>query len=169
MRDLIGIGLAIFLGVIGLFFAYGIFGAANGSGQIQETFVELQQARAELGSYAIQNGGYGTSAFTVAQIKALGFLPAKAINGSATINQFKGSIAITGNTVNFFADYTNIDPVSCARLLSKTPANSGVTGIAVAASAVGVSTAAVNAVPISGATATAACSGTMALRFVVSG
>ena len=59
---------ALFLGVIGIFFAYGVFGSANTNSQIQETFVELQQARTEMASYAAQNGGYGATAFTAAQI-----------------------------------------------------------------------------------------------------
>jgi hypothetical protein len=169
MRDLIGVGLALFLGLIGIFFAYGVFGSSNSSSQIQETFLELQQARTELQSYAIQNGGYGTAAFPVAQIKALALLPAQAIGGSATINQWKGTITITGNTANFFADYTNIDAVSCARLMVKTPASSGVTGIAVSGSATGLSAATVNTLPVSAATAAANCTGTMAVRFVVAG
>jgi hypothetical protein len=169
MRDLIGIGLALFLGVIGIFFAYGVFGSANTNSQIQETFVELQQARTELQSYAIQNGGYGTAAFTFAQIKALALLPIQALNGTATINQWKGTIALTGNNTNFFADYTNIDPTSCARLMTKTPSSSGVTGIAVASSASGLSAATMNALPVSAATAAAACSGTMVVRFVAAG
>lgn len=169
MRDLIGIGLALFLGVIGIFFAYGVFGSANTNSQIQETFLELQQARTELQGYAIQNGGYGTAAFTVAQIKALALLPFQAFSGTATINQWKGTIALTGNSTNFFADYTNIDPVSCARLMTRTPASSGVTGIAVAPSAGGLSAATINALPVGAATAATACTGTMAIRFVVSG
>jgi hypothetical protein len=169
MRDLIGVGLALFLGVIGIFFAYGVFGSANTNSQIQETFIELQQARTEMGSYAAQNGGYGTTAFTNAQIKALALLPFQAINGTATINQWRGTIAITGNNANFFTDYTNIDASSCARLITKTPLSSGVTGIAVASSAGGLSAATVNALPVSPATATAACTGTMAVRFVVAG
>ena len=75
MRDLIGVGLALFLGVIGIFFAYGVFGSSNSNSQIQETFLELQQARTELSAYANQNGGYGTAAFTNAQIAALQLLP----------------------------------------------------------------------------------------------
>ncbi|MDB5392886.1 MAG: hypothetical protein JWM91_392, partial [Rhodospirillales bacterium] len=47
MHDLIGIGLAFFLSVIGIFFAYGAFGSAKTNSQIQETFIELQQARTE--------------------------------------------------------------------------------------------------------------------------
>ena len=35
MRDLIGVGLALFLGVIGIFFAYGVFGSSYSSSQIQ--------------------------------------------------------------------------------------------------------------------------------------
>jgi hypothetical protein len=169
MRDLIGVGLALFLGVIGIFFAYGVFGASNSSSQIQETFLELQQARTELQSYAIQNGGYGAAAFPFAQIKALALLPFQALTGTATVNQWKGTIALTGNSTNFFADYTNIDPSSCARLMVKTPARSGVTGIAVATSAAGLSAATVNPLPISAATAATACTGTMAVRFVVAG
>jgi hypothetical protein len=169
MRDLIGVGLALFLGVIGIFFAYGVFGSANANSQIQETFVELQQARTEMGSYAAQNGGYGTTAFTGAQIKALALLPFQAISGATTINQWRGTIAITGNNTNFFTDYTNIDASSCARLLAKTPANSGVTGIAVASSAGGLSAATVNALPIGAATAAAVCNATMAVRFVMNG
>ena len=169
MRELIGVGLALFLGVIGIFFAYGVFGASNSSSQIQETFLELQQARTELQSYAIQNGGYGTAAFSFSQIKALALLPFQALTGSVTVNQWKGTIALTGNSASFFADYTNVDPTSCARLMVKTPANSGVTGIAVASSAAGLSAATVNPLPISAASAAAACTGTMAIRFVVAG
>ena len=169
MRDLIGVGLALFLGVIGIFLAYGVFGSANTNSQIQETFVELQQARTEMASYAAQNGGYGATAFTATQIKALGLLPFQALSGAATVNQWRGTIAITGNNTNFFADYTNLDASSCARLLVKTPASAGVSGIAVATSSAGLSAAAVNAVPVSAATAAAACTGTMAVRFVVSG
>ncbi len=169
MRDLIGVGLALFLGVIGIFFAYGVFASSNSNSQIQETFIELQQARTEMGSYAVQNGGYSTTAFTAAQIKALGFLPSQAISGATAVNQWKGTIAVTGNNTNFFTDYTNVDAASCARLLTKTPASSGVSGIAVATSAAGLSAAAVNPLPVSAATATAACTGTMAVRFVVSG
>jgi uncharacterized protein (UPF0261 family) len=169
MRDLIGVGLALFLGVIGIFLAYGVFGASNSSSQIQETFLELQQARTELQSYAVQNGGYGAAAFPFAQIKALALLPFQALTATATINQWKGMIALTGNGTSFFADYTNIDPISCARLMVKTPASSGVTGIAVATSAAGLSAATVNTLPVSAATAAAACTGTMAVRFVVAG
>jgi len=169
MRELIGVGLALFLGVIGLFFAFGGFGAANGTSQIQETFVELQQARTEMGSYAAQNGGYGNTAFTVAQIRALGFLPSQAINGATTVNQWKGTIAITGNNTNFFADYTNIDASSCGRVITKTPVSSGVIGIAVAASAAGLSAATVNTLPIGVHAAVGACTGIMAVRFVMSG
>jgi hypothetical protein len=169
MRDLLAVGLALFLGVIGIFFAYGVFGASKSSSQIQETFLELQQARTELQSYAIQNGGYGNAAFPFAQIKALALLPFQALSGAATINQWKGTIALTGNTTNFFADYTNIDPSSCARLMVKTPASSGVTGIAVATSTAGLSAATVNMLPVSAATAAAACTGTMAMRFVMAG
>ncbi len=169
MRDLIGVGLALFLGVVGIFFAYGIFGSSNSSSQIQETFLELQQARTELQSYAVQNGGYGTAAFAFGQIKALALLPIQALAGSATVNQWKGSIVLTGNSANFFADYTNIDPTSCARLMVKTPASSGVTGVAVATTAAGLSSATVNTLPVSAASAAAACSGTMAVRFVVAG
>jgi hypothetical protein len=169
MRDLIGVGLALLLGIIGIFFAYGVFGSSNSSSQIQETFLELQQARTELQSYAIRNGGYGSAVFPVAQIKALALLPLQAIGGTGTINRWKGTIALTGNNANFFADYTNIDLTSCARLMVKTPASSGVSGIAVATSAAGLSTATVNALPISAATAAAACTGTMAVRFVVAG
>jgi hypothetical protein len=169
MRDLIGVGLALFLGVIGIFFAYGVFGSANTNSQIQETFVELQQARTEMGSYATQNGGYGTTAFTTAQIKALALLPFQAFSGSSTVNQWRGTIAITGNNTNFFTDYTNIDSSSCARLLTKTPASSGVTGIAVASTTAGLAAATVNALPVSAATAAAACTATMAVRFVMSG
>jgi hypothetical protein len=169
MRDLIGVGLALFLGVIGIFFAYGVFGSANTNSQTQETFIELQQARTELQSYAVQNGGYGSAAFTVAQIKALALLPAQAIAGTATINQWKGTIALTGNNTNFFADYTSVDAVSCTRLLTRTPASSGIGGIAVATTAAGLPAATVNALPVSAATAAAACTGIMAVRFVVSG
>jgi hypothetical protein len=169
MRDLIGVGLALFLGVMGIFFAYGVFGASNSSSQIQETFLELQQARTELQSYAIQNGGYGTSAFSFAQIKALALLPLQALTPTATISQWKGTIALTGSGTNFFADYTNIDPTSCARLMVKTPSASGVTGIAVATSTAGLSAATVNPLPVGAATAAAACTGTMAVRFVMAG
>jgi hypothetical protein len=169
MRDLIGAGLALFLGVIGIFFAYGVFGSSNSSSQIQETFLELQQARTELQGYAIQNGSYGTTTFPFAQIKALALLPFQALTGTATVNQWKGTIALTGNSTKFFADYTNVDPTSCARLMVKTPLSSGVTGIAVATSTAGLSAATVNALPASAATAAAACTGTMAVRFVVAG
>jgi hypothetical protein len=169
MRDLIGVGLALFLGVIGIFFAYGVFGSANINSQIQETFIELQQARTEMGSYAAQNGGYGTATFTGAQIKALALVPFQAINGTTTVNQWRGTIAISGNTTSFFVDYTNVDATSCARLMTKTPESSGVSGIAVATTAGGLSGTTVNDVPVKAATATAACSGTMAIRFVVSG
>jgi hypothetical protein len=169
MRELIGIGLALFLGVIGIFFAYGVFGAPNSSSQIQETFLELQQARTELQSYAIQNGGYGSTAFPLAQIKALALLPLQALTATSTVNQWKGTITLTGNNASFFADYTNIDPASCARLMVKTPVNSGVAGIAVASSAAGLSAATVNPLPINAAAAAASCTGTMAIRFVVAG
>jgi len=149
--------------------ACGVFGSANSSSQIQETFLELQQARTELQSYAIQTGGYGTAAFPFAQIKALALLPLQALTGTATLNQWKGTIALTGNTTSFFADYTNVDLASCARMMVKTPASSGVTGIAVATSAAGLSAATVNPLPVSAATAAAACTGTMAVRFVVAG
>jgi hypothetical protein len=169
MRELIGVGLALFLGVLGIFFAYGVFGSSNVNSQVQETFVELQQARTELQSYALQNGGYGTVPFPFAQIKALALLPLQAIGATGTINQWKGTIALTGNSTNFFADYTNVDPTSCARLLTRLPAGAGVTGVAVATSAAGLSGATVNPLPISAATAAAACSGMMAVRFLVSG
>jgi hypothetical protein len=169
MRDLIGIGLALFLGMIGLFFAFGGFGAVNGSSQIQETFAELAQARTELNAYAAQNGGYGTTAFTPAEIIALGLLPAEAISGGTNVDQWDGAIAITGNGTSFFADYSNIDPVSCARLIVKIPTTSGVTGVAVASATAGLPAATVNAIPIGAATATALCTATMAVRFVVSG
>jgi len=166
---LIGIGLALFLGVIGLFFAFGGFGAANGASQIEETFTELAQARTEMSTYATQNGGYGTTAFTPAEIAVLGLVPAQAISGGTIVNPWKGAIAITGNSTSFFADYTNINPVSCARLITKIPATSGVGFIAVATSAAGLTAAAVNALPISAATAASLCTATMAVRFVVSG
>jgi hypothetical protein len=169
MRDLLGVGLALFLGLLGIFFAYGVFGSADRNSRIQETFLELQQARTEMGSYAVQNGGYGTAAFTVAQVQALALLPSQAIAGAATVNQWKGTIVLTGNTTNFFADYTNIDPISCARMLTKIPSTAGVTGIAAATSGPGLSAATVNALPVSAATATALCTGTMAVRFIVSG
>lgn len=169
MRDLIGVGLSLFLGVIGIFFAYGVFGSSNSNSQIQETFVELQQARTELQSYALQNGGYGTAAFPFTQIKALALLPFQALTATATINQWKGTITLAGNNTNFYVDYTNVDPTSCARLMTRIPASSGVTGVAVAASASGLSAATVNALPIGAATAAAACTGTMVVRFVVSG
>ena len=169
MRELIAVGLALFIGVIGIFFAFGVFGSANANSRIQETFIELQQARTEMASYAAQNGGYGTAAFTAAQIKALALLPLQAINGTATVNQWGGAITITGNIVNFFADYTNIDANSCARLMSKTPLSTGVTGIAVAAAVDGLAAATLNTLPVSPAAATAACTGTMAVRFVVAG
>src|SRR5471030_1644834 len=105
MRDLIGVGLALFLGVIGIFFAYGVFGSANTNSEIQETFLELQQARTELAAYANQNGGYGTAVFTNAQIVALQLLPSTATSGGAATDQWKGPIALTGNSTNFFADY----------------------------------------------------------------
>src|SRR6185312_9629101 len=98
MRDLIGVGLALFLGVLGIFFAYGVFGSSNSNSQVQETFLEIQQAGREVGGYGIQNGGFGTVAFTAAQDAALGFLPTQAIAGSNTVNQWKGTITITGNT-----------------------------------------------------------------------
>jgi hypothetical protein len=166
MRHLIGVGLALFLGVIGVFFAYGGFGSSNSSSQIQETFVELQQARTELQSYAIENGGYGAAAFAFAQIKALALLPFQALTATATINQWKGTIALNCDSTNFFADYANIDPTSCARLMVKTPPSSGVT---VATSAAGLSAATVNPLPVSAATAAAACAGATAVRFVVAG
>jgi hypothetical protein len=169
MRDLIGVGLALFLGIIGIFFAYGLFGSSNASSRIQETFLELQQARTELRSYAVQNGGYGTAAFPFSQIKALALLPLQALGASATINQWNGTIALTGNGARFFADYTNVDRTSCARLMVTTPVRSGVTGIAVAADAAALSGATVNPLPVSAATAAAACTGTVALRFVVAG
>jgi hypothetical protein len=169
MRDLIAVGLALFLGVIGIFFAFGVFGSANTNSQIQETFIELQQARTEMASYAALNGGYGTTALTTAQIKALALLPFQAFSGAATVDQWHGTIAITGNNSNFFADYTNIDASSCARLITKTPGSSGVTGISVATSAAGLAAATVNALPVSPAAATAACTATMAVRFVVGG
>src|ERR1700760_1816554 len=103
MRDLIGVGLALFLGVIGIFFAYGVFGASNSNSQIQETFLELQQVRTELSAYASQNGGYGNAAFTNAQIAALQLLPSTALAGGAATNQWKGAITLTGNNANFFA------------------------------------------------------------------
>ena len=169
MRDLIGVGLALFLGLIGVLFAYGVFGSSNSNSQIQETFVELQQARREMASYAAQNGGYGAVAFTVPQIAALSILPTTAINGATTANQWKGTIAITGNTTNFFADYSNIDAVSCARLITKAPIGSGITGIAVASATAGLTAAAVNTLPVNTATAVALCTATMAVRFIVSG
>lgn len=170
MRDLIGVGLALFLGVIGIFFAYGVFGSSNSNSQIQETFLELQQARTELSAYANQNGGYGTSAFTNAQIVALQLLPSTATAGGTATDQWKGPIALTGNTANFFADYANIDPSSCTKLITKTPANAGITGIAVAATVAGLAAATVNTLPISAATGTTACAGaTNAVRFVIQG
>jgi len=170
MRDLIGVGLALFLGIIGVFFAYGYFGSANSNSQIQETFLELQQARTELSAYANQNGGYGTAAFPNAQIVALQLLPSTATAGGVATDQWKGPIALTGNTTNFFADYANIDPSSCAKLVTKTPANSGITGIAIAATVAGLTAATVNALPVSAATGTTACSGTTnAVRFVIQG
>jgi hypothetical protein len=169
MRDLIGIGLALFLGIIGIFFGFGVFGSADINSEIQETFTELQQARTELQSYAIENGGYGTAAFSFAQIKALALLPSQALGSTATINQWKGTIALTGNTINFFADYTNVDPVSCARLVTGTPSTAGVSGIAIASSVSGLAAATVNPLPVSAAIAAAACTGTMAVRFVVAG
>jgi hypothetical protein len=169
MRDLIGIGLALFLGVIGIFYAFGLFAGSNSNSQIQETFLELQQARRELASFATQNGGYGAAAFTTAQIQALQLLPTTAINGANTLNQWRGSIAITGNTTNFFVDFTNIDANSCARLVTKAPFGSGISGIAVAATIAGLSAATVNAPPVSAASAAALCTATMAVRFVVSG
>jgi hypothetical protein len=169
MRDLIGIGLALFLGIVGTFYAFGLFGGSNSNSQIQETFVELQQARRELASFATQNGGYSAAVFTTAQIQALQFLPSTAINGANTLNQWRGTIAITGNTANFFVDYSNIDASSCARLVTKTPINSGVSGIAVAATTAGLTAATVNALPISAASAATLCTATMAVRFVVSG
>jgi hypothetical protein len=170
MRDLIAVGLALFLGVIGIFFAFGYFGSANSNSQIQETFLEIQQARTELSAYANQNGGYGNSAFTNAQIVALQLLPSTATAGGTATDQWKGAIALTGNTSNFFADYANIDSSSCAKLITKTPANSGITGIAVAATVAGLAAATVNALPISAATGTTACAGaTNAVRFVIQG
>jgi PilS N terminal len=96
-------------------------------------------------------------------------LPAQAISGTTTVNQWKGTISITGNAANFFADYTNIDAVSCARLVTKTPVSSGVTGIAVAATAAGLSSATVNPPPVSVQAATTACTSATAVRFVMSG
>jgi hypothetical protein len=122
-----------------------------------------------MGSYAAQYGGFGMAEFTAAQIKGLALLPVQAISGSTTINQWRGMIAIAGNDANFFTDDTDIDAASSARLLTKTPASSGVSGISVAPSAAGLSAASVNAVPMNAATATAACTATMAIRFVVNG
>ena len=170
MRDLIGVGLALFLGVIGIFYAYGIFGASNSNSEIQETFLELQQARTELSAYANQNGGYGTAAFTNAQIAALQLLPSTALAGGTATNQWKGGITLTGNNSNFYADYANIDASSCTKLITKTPANAGITGIAVAATVAGLAAATVNTLPISAATGTTACAGaTNAVRFVIQG
>jgi hypothetical protein len=170
MRDLIGVGLALFLGVIGIFFAYGVFGSSNSNSQIQETFLELQQARTELSAYANQNAGYGAAAFTNAQIVALQLLPSTATAGGTATDQWKGAIALTGNNTNFFADYANIDPSSCTKLITKTPANAGITGIAVAATIAGLAAATVNTLPISAATGTTACAGaTNAVRFVIQG
>ncbi|MDB5392887.1 MAG: hypothetical protein JWM91_393 [Rhodospirillales bacterium] len=170
MRDLIATGLALFLGVIGIFYAYGLFGSSNSNSQIQETFLELQQARTELSAYANQNGGYGTAAFTNAQIAALQLLPTQATAGGVATDQWRGGITITGNTSNFFADYTNIDSSSCTKLITKTPANSGITGIAVAATVAALAAATVNALPISAANGTTACAAaTNAVRFVIQG
>jgi hypothetical protein len=138
---------------------------SEGSG----TNVPSVASASTVAQFSTGNGGYGTAAFPVAQIKALALLPAQAIGTTATINQWKGTIALTGNSTNFFADYTNIDPTSCGRLMVKTPAGAGVSGIAVAISASGLSGATVNALPVSPATAASACTGTMALRFVVAG
>ncbi len=170
MRDLIGVGLALFLGVIGIFFAYGVFGSSNSNSQIQETFLELQQARTELSAYANQNGGYGTAVFTSAQIVALQLLPTTATAGGTPTDQWKGPIALTGNTTNIFADYANIDSSSCTKLVTKTPANSGITGIAIAATVAGLAAATVNTLPVSAATGTTACAAaTNAVRFVIQG
>lgn len=170
MRDLIGVGLALFLGVIGIFFAYGVFGSSNSNSQIQETFLELQQARTELSAYANQNGGYGSAAFTNAQIIALQLLPSTATVGGVPTDQWKGAISLTGNSSNFFADYANLNSSSCTKLLTKTPANSGVTGIAVATTVAGLAAAAINALPISAGTGTTACAAaTNAVRFVIQG
>jgi hypothetical protein len=170
MRDLIAVGLALFLGVIGIFYAFGVFGSANSNSQIQETFLEIQQARTELSSYANQNGGYGTVAFTNPQIVALQLLPSTALAGGTATDQWKGAIALTGNTSNFFADYANIDASSCTKLITKTPASSGITGIAVAATVAGLAAATVNALPISAASGTTACAATTnAVRFVIQG
>ena len=170
MRDLIAVGLALFLGVIGIFYAFGVFGAANSNSQIQETFLEIQQARTELSAYASQNGGYGTAAFTNPQIVALQLLPSTALAGGTPTDQWKGAIALTGNGSNFFADYANIDSSSCTKLITKTPASSGITGIAVAATVAGLAAATVNTLPISAATGTTACAAaTNAVRFVIQG
>jgi hypothetical protein len=170
MRDLIAVGLALFLGVIGIFYAFGVFGAANSNSQIQETFLEIQQARTELSAYANQNGGYGTAAFTNPQIVALQLLPSTALAGGTPTDQWRGPIALTGNSSNFFADYANIDSSSCTKLITKTPASSGITGIAVAATVAGLAAATVNTLPISAATGTTACAAaTNAVRFVIQG
>jgi len=169
MRDLVGVGLAIFLGVIGVFYAYGQFGGSNTTSMVQETFLEVQQARGELASYAAASGGsYGTSVYTAAQLAAIQALPSQAINGTNLTNQWKGSIVVTGNTNTLFVDYTNVDPSGCTKLLVKAPQNTGITGIAVASSLAAVASATINALPVSLATAAGLCTATSAVRFVVS-
>lgn len=169
MRDLVGVGLAIFLGVLGVFYAYGQFGGSNTTSMVQETFLEVQQARGELASYAsAQGGSYGTAVYTAAQLQGIQALPPQAISGTNLINQWKGAIVITGNTNTLFVDYTNVDAPGCTKLLTKAPQGTGITGVAVAASLAAVASATVNALPVSLATATGLCTGTSAVRFVVS-
>jgi len=64
MRDLVAVALALFVSVLGIFYAYGSFSGSNTTSMVQETFLEVQQTRTELASYAASQSGPTALLFT---------------------------------------------------------------------------------------------------------
>jgi hypothetical protein len=124
----------------------------------------------ELKPHYLPRGGFGSAAITAETVDGYQAAPKKYVRGSGSSttinNDFDGVWTITGSGQRLFLDTDQVPQVNCRQLMVNLSTDDGFSGISVASTTSGLTSATVRTPPVDDATAKTDCANTLnAMRF----
>ncbi|MCR9243279.1 MAG: hypothetical protein NXH87_18005 [Rhodobiaceae bacterium] len=159
MNNLIGYGLAAFLGLSTIALVFNAYSTSQSDSYVQQTYVEMNTLVAEVvKTYGHTPARYTAAAITDETLIDLGIAP-ESTRRSATLiqNVYGGDYAVTGATNTFTLDTDGVTADACVDLVTRMVPNGSINAIRVAETTADLGAAADLTLPVNTTAAATAC------------
>ncbi|KAK3286602.1 hypothetical protein CYMTET_5828 [Cymbomonas tetramitiformis] len=159
MNNLIGYGLAAFLGLGTIALVFNAYNTSQSDSYVQQTFIEMNAIVAEtVKTYGHTPARYTAAAITDATLIALGIAPESSRRSATLIeNVFGGDYAVTGVTNTFNLETDDIPVAACVDLLTRLVPNGNIEAVRVGATLADLGAATDITLPVNTTAAATAC------------